>query len=248
MTRACFACLSLFIAGALFGQSNSVPFVSQDSGQVERRVQPLHPRPLPWNEYRRKFPGKARGKTRPFVPAPSPIFYEAPTYSSGGEDAESLAAVDVNGDGKLDLLVANGCSDSGCTNHGSVGVLLGNGDGTFQPAVTYDSGGYSASAIAVVDVNGDGKPDLIVANECNASSSCTTGSVGVLLGNGDGTFQPALNYALSFPTNGVAAADVNGDGKVDLLVADTNGFEVLLITREEVTRADMEPLPFRSQM
>ncbi len=45
-----------------------------------------------------------------------------------------------------------------------MGVLLGNGDGTFQTAVTYDSGGYAANSVAVADVNGDGKPDLLVAN------------------------------------------------------------------------------------
>jgi hypothetical protein len=103
MKRACFACFFLIIAAAHFGQSTPVPSIGQDSGQVERRAQPLHPRPLPWNQYRRKFPEKARRRTTPFESASSPIFYEAPTYSSGGEDAESLVAVDVNGDGKLDV-------------------------------------------------------------------------------------------------------------------------------------------------
>jgi hypothetical protein len=64
-------------------------------------------------------------------------------------------------DGKPDLVVANYCANSSCTN-GSVGVLLANGDGTFQAAVSYGSGG--ASSVAVADVNGDGKPDLLVAS------------------------------------------------------------------------------------
>ena len=85
-------------------------------------------------------------------------------YGSGGSGAESVAVADVNGDGKPDLLVANFCADSSCQTDGSVGVLLGNGDGTFQPVVTYDSGGIEAVSVAVADVSGDGKPDVLVAN------------------------------------------------------------------------------------
>ena len=68
-----------------------------------------------------------------------------------------------------------------------MGVFLGNGDGTFRAAVTYDSGGMTADSVAVADVNGDGKPDLLVANFYDPSKA--SGSVGVLLGKGDGTFQ-----------------------------------------------------------
>jgi len=64
-----------------------------------------------------------------------------------------VAVEDVNGDGKLDIVVANQCADSSCTN-ANVGVLLGSGDGTFQTAVTYGSGGYYATSLAVADVNG----------------------------------------------------------------------------------------------
>ena len=106
--------------------------------------------------------------------------------------------------------------------NGTVGVLLGNGDGTFQTAVTYGSGGYYADSVAVADVNGDGKPDLVVANACASSSNCANGgSVGVLLGNGDGTFQAAVTYGSGgqYEPDSVAVADVNGDGKPDLLVA-----------------------------
>src|SRR5438552_14993106 len=125
----------------------------------------------------------------------------------------SVAAADVNGDGKADLLVANwSASASGAR----VGVLLGNGDGTFQPAVTYRSGGVTALSVAVADVNGDGKPDLLVANACGTSSTCQAGSVGALLGNGDGTFQAAVTYPSGMnEAFAVAVADVNGDGKQD---------------------------------
>jgi hypothetical protein len=74
-------------------------------------------------------------------------------YDSGGSPYSSVVA-DVNGDGKLDLIVANYYSESQCGPNGSVGVLLGNGDGTFQAAVCYSSGGIEATSVAVADVNG----------------------------------------------------------------------------------------------
>ena len=140
---------------------------------------------------------------------------------SGGLQPSSVAVADVNGDGKLDVLVANMCSDTSCAGHGSVGVLLGNGDGTFQAAVTYDSGGSYTSSVAVGDLNGDGIPDLLVANR-------GSGFVGVLRGNGDGTFQPAITYDSGGTPYSVAIADVNGDGKPDSVVANDSGVGVLL--------------------
>ena len=152
----------------------------------------------------------------------SSIFIEAPFYSSGGFGADSVAVADLNGDGKLDLVVANRRDLIMPTLAGSVAILLGNGDATFQPAVAYDSGGFLASSVAVADVNQDGHPDLLVANLC-ASEGCTFGGeVSVLLGNGDGTFQPAVSYSSGnfgdVDATSVAVADVNGDGKPDLLV------------------------------
>jgi hypothetical protein len=64
----------------------------------------------------------------------------------------------------------------------------------FAPAVAYGSGGLTAYSVAVADVNGDGKLDLVVANFCANANNCTNGIVGVLLGNGDGTFQAAVTY------------------------------------------------------
>jgi len=150
----------------------------------------------------------------------SSVFSEAPEFGSGGIIAHSIALADVNGDGKPDMLVANECASSSNCNDGVVGVLLGNGDGTFQAAVSYDSGGRDALSIAVADVNGDGKPDLLVANLCVSNSNCSNGTVGVLLGNGDGTFQAAVIYGSGGANaSSIAVADVNGDGKPDLLVA-----------------------------
>jgi hypothetical protein len=116
---------------------------------------------------------------------------------------------DVNGDSKPDLLVVYGSS--------LLGVLLGNGDGTFQTVQTYATSGQFGDAIAVGDVNGDGKPDLIVTNSC---LNCVTAAVGVLLGNGDGTFQTAQNYVTNTITEAsIVVADVNADGNPDIVVA-----------------------------
>ena len=68
-------------------------------------------------------------------------------------------------------------------------MLLGNGDGTFQSPVTYGTSGLYAGSLAVADINGDGKLDLIVTDQCESNSICNTGFLAVLLGNGDGTFQ-----------------------------------------------------------
>jgi hypothetical protein len=146
-------------------------------------------------------------------------FRTAVSYGSGGENAYSVAVADVNGDGKPDLLVANWCVSNGNCANGTVGVLLGNGDGTFRTVVVYGSGGQYAVSVAVADVNGDGRPDLLVGNYYTGNGN-SIGSLGVLLGNGDGTFQTAVSYnSGGLGTNSVTVGDVNGDGKPDLLGA-----------------------------
>lgn len=144
----------------------------------------------------------------------------AVTYPTGGYYAFSVLTADVNGDGKLDLIVANGCLvgvSTVCPSSGSVGVLLGNGNGTFKPVVTYSSGGL-LSWIGVADVNGDGHPDVLVANQDGGSNG--QGSAGVLLNRGDGTFLPVQTYASGgLQADFITAPDLNGDGKLDLVVA-----------------------------
>ncbi|MGC2057556.1 MAG: VCBS repeat-containing protein, partial [Candidatus Sulfotelmatobacter sp.] len=147
-------------------------------------------------------------------------FQPGVSYSVAGSNAYSIAAADLNGDGKLDLVAAEQCSSNNNCNAGSVAVLLGNGDGTFQSSVAYNSGGLYAFGVAVADLNGDGHPDLVVSNYCLSNSSCTYGTVDVLLGNGDGTFQSAVSYnSGGYYSIAVKVADLNGDGKADLIVA-----------------------------
>ncbi len=155
----------------------------------------------------------------------NPFFLPAVIYDTGGTSPQEVVVADVNGDGIPDLLVANYCVAGGgncALAPGSVSVLLGNGDGTFQPALIFASGGYWPSYLAVTDVNGDGIPDIVVSNSCAGLtySACEAdGSVSILLGNGDGTFQPAVSYDSGDQGAGaVALADLNGDGIPDIVV------------------------------
>ena len=149
--------------------------------------------------------------------SPPPSFAGARLYETVGF-TYSLAIGDLNGDGKPDLATANYHQY-----FPSVSVLLNRGDGGFRAAVDYEAGSepYSApAAIALGDLNGDGKLDLATANG---------DTVSVLLNRGNGRFRPKRNV----PTGGarsIAVADLNADGSVDLATANdqANAVSVLL--------------------
>jgi len=133
-----------------------------------------------------------------------------------GDRPWSVAIGDLNGDGKPDLTVANAGYGYGYY-PGTVSVLLGNGDGTFGAKTDYGAGGEPRS-VAIGDLNGDGKPDLAVAN--NSSGTETPFSTAsVLLGNGNGTFGAKTDYEVGLGSTSVAIGDLNGDGKPDLAVS-----------------------------
>jgi len=141
-------------------------------------------------------------------------FAPVASYSTGASTNPLRTAVaDVNGDGKLDALVTNSTTNT-------LGVLLGDGTGKFtlQANAPSTGAGGGPRAVAVADVNGDGKADALVANY-------QTTTLSVLLGNGSGgfTLQAAMpRLGVSNPTS-LVVADVNGDGKIDALATDSNG-------------------------
>ncbi len=133
----------------------------------------------------------------------APVFYQAVAGGSVGgfiNSESGIAVGDLNADGKLDAVM---------TANSGAWVFLGNGDGTFKTAVNY----YFpwGSSLAIADVNGDKKLDLVGADY---QDSC----VWVLLGNGNGTFKPAVAYATDMNAQSVVLADFNGDKKLDLAV------------------------------
>jgi hypothetical protein len=162
------------------------------------------------------------------------IFFASPVHSTSGSQRAltfeqsvipvgrapgSIAIADVNRDGNPDIIVAN-------TADATVSVLLGNGKGHFTPAAGSPFPcGKSPNDIAVADMNHDGNPDLVIANT-------ETPYITILLGDGKGAFKPSPRSPFatqSYPhVHGVAVADFNGDGKLDV-VTDSWGRNQILI-------------------
>src|SRR5262249_21512142 len=144
-------------------------------------------------------------------------FGTAQNYPVGG-GITSLAVGDFNGDSKLDLAVAGADFSTG---KGTVSILLGNGDGSFQPATSYPVGA-DPQCVVVADFNGDGAAGLAVADR-------NWSTVSILLGQGDGTFNAAQNYAVGGNPVGVAVGDFNRDGHVDLAVTNSTSDTVSVL-------------------
>jgi hypothetical protein len=126
---------------------------------------------------------------------------------STASSTRTLTVGDFNGDGFLDVAAGVPLPQAGTF---GVGVFLGNGDGTFQPIVSY-AVSSQVSALSAADFNNDGKLDLVA-----TTVSLNSEVVSVLSGNGDGTFQPAIDTALPFYPSGLVVADFNQDGNLDI--------------------------------
>lgn len=178
-------------------------------------------------------------------------FHPRQEYSKGSSNhVAGLAAADLNGDNKLDLLLALQGSE--------LGILLGNGDGTFRAATRYP-GAAPTPPILTADLDGDGALDVIAGFACVwpgngdgtvripycheggsygspalgdfngdgkvdlAQADAQAGVVGVFLGRGDGTFDPPVNYPAASFVWSVVTADFNGDQKPDLAAIRRDG-------------------------
>jgi hypothetical protein len=148
-------------------------------------------------------------------------FADRVVYPAKSFGPTSVALGDLDGDGKPDLVLLNSTS--------SVSVFLGKGDGTFASAVDYrvgqqeesdspdgyPNGCYSQGALALGDVDGDGRLDILSANPGSAD-------VSVLVGKGDGTFASRADYPSAGASTALALGDLNGDYAVDIVAADAD--------------------------
>jgi hypothetical protein len=144
-----------------------------------------------------------------------------------GNNCFSLGAAvaDLNGDGIPDIV---GTCFADVNSPGTVFVLLGEGNRKFKQAMHFSSGGDAPYAIAVGDLNHDGIPDLVVANN-GADEPPYNYNISVLLGKGDGTFGRPTRYYAGVRTTELAMADFKGDGNLDVAVVPTNGKSRIIV-------------------
>jgi hypothetical protein len=133
--------------------------------------------------------------------------FQAQTTYSVGNFPEGVAVGDFNNDGKLDLAVSDGSG---------VSLLLGNGNGTFGAASTIAVASAGPAFLMAGDLRGNGTLDLVYPDGFSAN-------VYVLLGNNDGTFQTAVAYPTGDVPQSLSLGDIDGDGILDIVAADTGG-------------------------
>src|SRR5436190_4681501 len=158
----------------------------------------------------------------------APGFKASREFDTSAKGTSSVALGDLNGDGKLDVVATHGAFDDDPPALKSlrlVSVLYGRGDGRLGPSSEYeigkpgDTGG--AFSIAMGDVNGDGKLDVVTGNFASKS-------VSLLVNDGHGALKPPVNYSLGRQPCDVALEDLNGDGKLDIATGNPNTVSILL--------------------
>jgi hypothetical protein len=148
-----------------------------------------------------------------YTPAVGPQPFNAiPGYFPQGASSGPLAVADVNGDGFADVILAGPVTN----NVPSLAIMFGRADGSFGPPVV--TPGLSVGAMAVGDVNGDGSPDIVT----SAPNSSQAPTISVLLNDGHGNFTQGSVISTAALAGFVQLADLNGDGKPDIVVSGNN--------------------------
>ena len=145
--------------------------------------------------------------------AAPPVVFKLPPSFPAGDGPAQIVIGDFNGDSIADMATAN-------FDDGTVSVLLGTGGGSFASASHYPAG-TGADSLAIGDLNGDHKLDMVTAN---ANGWNRSGTASVLIGRGDGTFEPATSVTVDRGPRGIVLEDFNGDGKLDLATAISGGW------------------------
>jgi hypothetical protein len=136
-------------------------------------------------------------------------FQAQQNFGIGSSPNAAVAVADVNGDGFMDIVAANFTTNN-------VSILLGNNNGTFGAATNFADGSGGPYWAMFADINGDGKQDIVTGDTRSGQNTTS-----ILLGNGNGTFQARQTFTTGAQPYGLAVADINGDGKLDIVIANT---------------------------
>jgi hypothetical protein len=142
--------------------------------------------------------------------------FQSPASYTIDPSPTQFAVGDLNSDGTADVVILNSASSAG-----SISIMLGVGNGTFQPPNKY-SIDQNPDSLSITDFNRDGHPDIAVAYN-------VTPEISVLIGNGDGTFRSKVDYPMTTATNSVAVGDFDGDGNPDIVTNDSASTIALLM-------------------
>ncbi len=154
--------------------------------------------------------------------------FQAPTNIATPNWVRFIATGDLNGDGRPDAVATNGLPFSTNQQVGeNIVVLLGLGNGAFQPPV-FVRAGPNPAHVALADVNGDGRLDAVVTNQgilpASSGPPPNAGGTSILLGNGDGTFRAPVSYPAGSNPDTTSVGDFNGDNRPDIVTASGGGF------------------------